>query len=278
MKRAFTLIELLVVIGIIGILAAVLLGALSGTSESARAAKCLSNMKNLSNACQSRGLVSAYYANAKSSDEPKPDESDGMQNVKMKYYEHPGWISWYSPGKYPATGESPAKSCPEISMYSENFEQYTYALTNGALWKYTASTAATYLCPLHTKNKPNARWSYLMNSHMHWVAYGTFKKADRTLLFSEVPFVPGHGDWLPEGAGSSDDTDAVLDAKKNEHIGCNHKNGRDWFAHVVFADGHTEKMRIPLSATGTELVELTEWLCTGVGVGFNGQKYENLTE
>lgn len=277
MKKAFTLIELLVVIGIIAVLMGVLLGALSGTSDSALAAKCLANMKNLANACQSRGMATGYFPRAQSGETFEADEKDGIKNVKIVYHDAPGWISWYSKDQYPATA-SKKSSCPTVSLYSDNYEEYTYALTNGALWRYTGSNSKVYVCPLHQKKMPNARWSYLMNPKLSGASYGGIKGADRTLLFSEVPFIPGHGDWMPEGTGTGDDTDPVLNYSKNEHIGCNHKNGKNWFAHVAFADGHVEKLKIGSTQTGTDMCEMTEWLCKGIGIGFNGAKYEKLTE
>lgn len=215
------------------------------------------------------------YPPAKSGEWIGIDESKGIKNVKIMYHDRPGWISRYSRGQYPSTASKDA-SIPEVSMYSDNFEEYTYALTNGALWRYTAATKEVYVCPLHAKKMKNVRWSYLMNKKVGYVSYGSYDKADRALLFSEVPFIEGHGDWLPSGTGSSPDTDPVLDYEENETIGCNHKDGKNWFAHVVFVDGHTEKLRIPQSMSSTEMKELTEWLCTGTGIGFNGAKYDKL--
>ena len=67
-------------------------------------------------------------------------------------------------------------------------------------------------------------------------------------------------------------------------IGFNHPNGkRGLFAHVAFADGHVEKLAIPAGpgdgkwtvAIGrSELEDLTEWLCKGEDVFFDGAKYE----
>ena len=69
-------------------------------------------------------------------------------------------------------------------------------------------------------------------------------------------------------------------------IGFNHPNGkRGLFAHIVFTDGHIEKLVIPASPAGdkwsiaigkSELEELTEWLCKGKDVSFNGAHYEEL--
>ena len=60
-------------------------------------------------------------------------------------------------------------------------------------------------------------------------------------------------------------------------MGFNHRDGRDWVAHVIFADGHVEKLRRPKKGMSNEdMRELTKWLCEGKDVSFNGQRYEEL--
>lgn len=302
-KKGFTLVEMLVVVGILGILIAVLMGAMSGSTESAQAAKCLANMKNLASAAQSYGLAHGHYPHAGSIEKMGIDKSQGMRNIRKKVSELPGWVSWSSKGLYPAENkQSPAT----IGMFTSDDDEALFAITNGALWKYVGGNSSMYVCPLHAK-KAKPRWSYLMNAYFGWSAeegyayssqhggieYGKFGAADRTLLFSEVPF-QGAGDWFPDGDASMD-TDGILQYKGcnkspaiagksrrdgNEHIGANHKSGKYWMAHLVYADGHVEKLRMSTSAgqpiDGENLRDVTTWLCTGKAFSLTGNKYEEV--
>ena len=120
------------------------------------------------------------------------------------------------------------------------------------------------------------------------------QKSDRRLLFAELPFgleqtsdanngLAGE-DAFSEGANPL--LDAVLQYKathnsktynadwsgKAETIGFNHKSKRDYCAHVVFADGHTEKLIYP-TGSGLTHAQLAALLCSAVDVGFNGKAY-----
>ena len=118
--------------------------------------------------------------------------------------------------------------------------------------------------------------------------------ADKTLLFSEVPYM-GFNSWQPEGTASSTDTDPILQYSESgldegsktvysgggssEEIGVNHKSGRNYFAHVAFADGHVEKLRVPMSGkkpNTSGFGELTSWLCAGYDVSFDGSRYNRV--
>ena len=297
MKKGFSLVELLVVIGIIGILAGVLMGVFSGGGDSARAARCLSNMKNLANACQTYGMKTSRYPNAGSIETLEMDTSAGVRNVKKLYRDRAGWISLDTEGKYPSQSHS-ANSV--IGMYCEDESKAAHALTNGCLWVYVARNRQTYICPQHVKKcGKNAKplWSYLMNEFFEWDDseggksysttgkckwYGHLNNADKILLFSEVPFM-NYCSWQPEGEGGTIDTDSVLQYSKNELIGANHVSGRNLFAHVAFADGHVEKLRIPYSGSiknpqinEGNLRELTKWLCQGKDYAFDGRNYTEL--
>jgi len=312
-RAGFTLVELLVVIGIIGILSGILLVSLSGGTESARAARCLSNMRNLAAACQTYGAETGRYPHAGSIEWMRVDESAGISRVKSVYGEEAGWISWNSKNAYrnkPTSHQS--SSAWFTSMYSDDEDAARHALTNGVLWKYVSGNSQTYVCPLHAKKMAQTppHWSYLMNAYFGWdtsegsdsegqnfghVAYGHLAKADKVLLFSEVPFTDYAGSWKPEGAGSGTDCDCVLQfdtgvststgsvgqnsegSGKSECIGFNHKSGKMTFANVVFADGHVEKLRLPKSGMNDgQLRELTAWLCTGTDVSFDGKQYQKM--
>lgn len=297
MKKGFSLVELLVVIGIIGILAGVLMGVFSGGSDSARAARCLSNMKNLANACQTYGMKTDRYPNAGSIETLEMDTSRGARNVEKKYNDRPGWISLDTEGKYPSTSHS---ANAIIGMFSEDEDKAAHALTNGCLWVYVARNRQTYICPQHVKRRGKSgkpHWSYLMNEEFGWDKsegsrsystagnckwYGRLNNADKILLFSEVPFM-NNTSWQPDGESGTTDTDSVLQYSKNEIIGPNHISGRNLFAHVAFADGHVEKLRIPYSGNVKnpqvnegQLRQLTEWLCKGKDYSFDGRNYTEL--
>lgn len=120
-------------------------------------------------------------------------------------------------------------------------------------------------------------------------------RADRRLLFAELP-VYGSGKLADEGGTissanySSDggpETDCILQYKtysvnnprfdwkgSAESIAFNHKAGkRGWCAHVVFADGHTEKLLAPKEEGGLNKEQLTALLCEGKDIGVNGSVY-----
>ena len=316
MKRAFTLVELLVVIGIIGILAGIMLTSFSGGTESARAAKCLSNMRNLAAACQTYGSATGRYPLAGSIEYMTIDESDGIARAKALYHEVPGWISWASRGAYAHSPRSHQASASWMtSTYSTDRDESLYCLTNGALWKYVSGNRQTYVCQDHLKKYPKnpPSWSYVMNAYFGWdtskggsaqgqnfnhIEYGKLDRAERHLLLAEMQFVEC-GLPVNDGSGSGNECDCVLqysvssvkNGKKGanvsgdggELIGVNHKNGRNLYAHVAFADGHTEKLSIPYSGSiknpqvdQSMLRDLTTWLCTGEDNSFNRKKYERM--
>lgn len=307
MKKAFSLVELIVVIGIIAVLASVLLGTFSGSSESARAARCLSNMKTLGTACQGYAMASGWYPLAGSGERMRIVSSGRKRsNVKTIYEELRGWISWNSPGQYVGEVTSP-KASPGwvISSYNEDEEVRRFCLTNGVLWKYVSENHEVYRCPAHVKeaqlmNVTDPNWSYVMNAHFGWSPnpgnnpfdseyggqrYRDFSRADRFLLFAEMPFMSYSGVEIKTESGAGQACDCVLQyrgcegASVTETIGFNHKVGKTVFANVVFADGHAEKLTFPKGGMSTgEQQELTRWLCKGIDVSFDGKKYQNLTK
>ena len=304
-RRGFSLVELIVVVAIIAILSGVLLATFGGGTASARAARCLSNMKNLASACQTYAMSSEYYPLAGNLVYLNMQQKSGNR-VEKQYKETSGWISADTRDAYPSTSYSAPQS---VSMYSTDREASLYALTNGVLWKYVSGSRETYVCPEHAKHVGSAvqvNWSYLMNAAFGWdktqrprshvhagrSQYGHHAKSDKTLLFSEVPFM-GFNSWQPEGTGGSTDTDAILqygeaglDSKgtysgggSSEEIGVNHKSGRNYFAHVAFADGHVEKLRVPMSGKKPDTSgfdQLTSWLCAGYDVSFDGSRYQRV--
>lgn len=310
MKKGFTLIELLVVIGIIGVLAGVMMTSFSGGTESARAAKCLTNMRNLAQGWISAGAADTTWRKYPAAGSHEYVEVDSSRRNPRPYYQEiKGWISWNSKGAYRGhdTSSHQASGSWMISAYSTDREQRLFCLTNGAIWKFVGGNSSTYVCPLHAKAmnlKTPPIWSYLMNSAMGWdysegsqtvmdqrKTVGSLACADKTLLFSEMPF-SGIGSWQPSGEGGGTECDCVLQfngsivndkspaANGHENIGVNHKNGKNLCAHVAFADGHTEKLRIPFTGNVKKpnvddgmLRDITAWLCKGIDISFDGKTY-----
>ena len=300
--EGFTLIELMVVIAIIGILAGILISSFSGGSESARNARCLTNLKNLASACQTYSVNSSAYPLAGSKERYSitvTRRSGRSSRANEQYHEVKGWVSWYSQGVYKTPPSKPAASSGwNLSTYEVDEDKRTYCLTNGAIWKCVANRDV-FRCPSHVRTKTNPNWSYVMNSYFGWTAkpgedilnedegginYSGLTRADRRLLFAEIPFTTYAGVVPPDGTGPGYKCDCVLQYKgtegvsENETIGFNHRMGKKQYcAHVVFADGHTEKLVFPKGGmTQTEQEDLTAWLCKGYDVSFDGKTYDTM--
>ena len=72
--------------------------------------------------------------------------------------------------------------------------------------------------------------------------------------------------------------DAVLRYDAGECIGLNHKTGkRGYSGHVAFADGHVERLAYPRSGSGLSVKDLTEKLCRGHEITYDGRGYADLT-
>lgn len=299
MKKAFSLVELLVVIGIIAVLAGILIAALSGSTESAKAAKCLANMKSIANAFHAEAMNSGYFPLAGSVDVYASSllitRNKGV-NVQQ------GWIGWKS-------GEA---GSGYVSPYEEDEERRRKSLENGSIWKAISSNQGAFVCPTHReivkkkmgstlKNGP--LWSYVVNADFGWMyksdpfiwapsqQFDKLRRLDRKLLLAELPFL----DLKQGGAAVQTPVFETKGKKENdpilhyancagggdEIIGFNHRmNKREVFAHVCYADGHTEKLRLPKSPSTSNLRDLTKWLCKTtddrgkqIDVAFDGRAY-----
>ena len=163
------------------------------------------------------------------------------------------------------------------------------------------------------KKGMRVRFSYVMNAYFGYDsskgsdAVGTIdgsdgvwfntSRLDRKLLFAELPIggvaVPSTekdssgNDSYSDGNGDPE-TDCVLQYKASvngnsynsewsgtaEAIAFNHKSGKRRCAHVVFADGHTERLLAPRTSGGLNDEQLTALLCAGVDIGFDGKQYQ----
>ena len=307
-KSAFTMIEMLVVIGIIGILASVLLATFSGATGSARATQCEANIRNLANAAQTYAMREAngYFpaagsfnyldANKIRKGKLKRDDLIGMRfgwvsGTERRGDKHPGGV---------------------ISFNETSDDTLRHALTNGAegvIWQAVDSSRKTYQCPIHAEacRKATGRlpgWSYVMNQEFGYnnenskrasAFYGLTmsglsiydknkdksyrRDPSRVLMFAELQGIDiedkVHGISISADLKSSGEkADGVLNYA-SESIGFNHdlKRGR-YAGHVAFADGHVEKIFLPVG--GLQPLKLTEALCQGHELRFDGKKYEDL--
>lgn len=199
------------------------------------------------------------------------------------------------------------------SAYCKDEKKAMFALTNGTMWLSVNCNRDVYICPEHLikVNKKGGKlwWSYVMNAYFGFdssdgnnavvtdsphpgMSPGDGKvRPDRRLMFAELP-IYGTGTTIDEGgkfgganypAGASTDCDCVLQYKgyqfnkswkgKAESIAFNHKSAKRWCAHVVFADGHAEKLLKPKSGSSMNPEQLTALLCAGKDISFDGSKF-----
>ena len=298
-KSAFTLLELIVVVGIIGILMGVALSQFGGSTESAKAAKCETNMRNLVTAAHTCALEQqdGYFP---------PAGSFSYQYVNHKKAEveyHNYRVGWISGSEYrPGVSQNPIGWQPIPFNADELILRH--ALTNGnrgAMWTAMSGNRTSYQCPVHAEaarkligHMPG--WSYAMNrdfgyedssnkdhKYKFWGKTKDVANASKILMFAELQGAdfkaPGYEDidakrFLKAGVPEAD---AVLDYER-ENIGFNHKIGkRGITAHVAFTDGHVEKLFYPKSS-GLSLLKLTEALCKGHEISYDGKGYTDLSQ
>lgn len=278
--------ELLVVIGIVALLVAVLVGLFAGSTESARAVKCMGNLRSL--AVAASVLSKTGQLRAGSMPNAKIMTTKGF-SVRRSM----GWLGWDDRGSEGSDSQKASQSML-ISAYNQDPETQMYAYTNGTFFSVLQGNIESFLCPTHLavmkKKNMKPAWSYVMNANYGW-ASAIVKKAppgcvpgtarERRLLFAELPFLGTEGEVdFSEDAGFRNDCTLQFEGcgTDPEYIGFNHRTSkRTVCAHVVFADSHVEKLIWPQDGLSeSELYELTEWLCTGVSVSFDGHKYEEV--
>jgi len=295
MKKAFTLIELLIVVGILAILAAVLISKFGGAYESARATKCLANMRALAQAANSLALTQGWYPMAGNQ---IAESEDDNESASVSSAEQLGWIGTpgtandqkkqVKPIAFYASGNSDLNALTALTNGT------LYKATNNNREIYTCPTHIRYRKD-HNRTKPT--WSYVMNGYFKYdtthgtgasgndqsagaggPAYLEVTRKDRRIMFAELPVQNDKlGTKDPEDSGDVWQCDCTLAyyarncgkwgefGKEKigtpEQIGFVHKGNRGWLAHVVFCDGHTEKLIYPLKKGGQSIENLTAMLC-----------------
>lgn len=292
LKNGFTLVELLVVIGIIGMLSAALIVYVPGAIDAGRAVKCKANLKNLGQA------VSSYAINSRSYDDNAHLPTAGSfewTSVDMSkkerdilFHSSGAWVCWTPSGQWPYTSVESWRDRMTPSIFfdqnrADSNSKAFYSITNGVLWSYVGRDADVYVCDNHKKvferqNGGRVRRSYVMNRYFgfddryvpagktnpdydRWVHVDDVARSGTAairLLFAELP-----GQLGSTIDTSTESADSVLDPNSSEYLGFNHKVGKKWIAHVVFADGHVDGLVEPTGANPTDLKDLTTRLCNG---------------
>ncbi len=301
--KGFTLVELLVVIGIIGVLIGAILPLVTGTRESALAAKCMSNMSDLV-----KGTIA--YANQHAQDTSAEGHGHfpaaGYYRSVIFYLgdEDPHYLArrpWISnvgdPRVMNATLTRYEGVNGTVAHFTDSEEKSMFAVTNGIVWGYVGKAYDAYRCPVHSRNfeKKHGRppaWSFVMNMAFGYDSDGEIlhgfhggrvhdatihgRAPDKVLMFAEVQGAniedKKHDIKLTALiTGGGDEADAILQYDK-EDIGFNHPFTKGRFCgHVAFADGHVEKIVMPVDWSRNDL---TRYLCEGKDVPHDGRKYD----
>ena len=306
MKKAFTMIELIVVIAILG----VLMGSMFfifGDTESARATRCLSNLRNLAKAVQDARMDAASGGNPGSYPLAGSVETFSINSKGSKTFsEYSGWINWNSRGTYgeldddnKRTGSSHASSAGWFtSAYEQDLMTRLYCISKGSLFDYIKNYEV-YVCPSHVKKMPKSltpAWSYVMNGYFGFDKYegsdaytsapveADVKYPHQTLLFAELqwesyPEIEVKPDFSNGSGFKNDCTLQYEDDFGSEIIGFNHKDGNNVVAHIVFADGHIDKIVCPREGFSKNALEdLTKFLCTGTPYEVIGGSVKEITD
>jgi len=202
---------------------------------------------------------------------------------------------------YTTTIQGGSLEPPIFYKTSESDKRPYYSITNGTLWSYVGKDLSTYVCGVHQRlersngssSHTRVARSYVMNCYFGYANLGRSKvpetgwwvelnsissrgSAGNLLLFAELPAPTGSQTYSMSGEYAADgvlETDirknndpTTTDYYKNltsERIGFNHKVGKRYVAHVVFADGHVDGLVQPSSASDSDYLELMRQLCNG---------------
>lgn len=286
MKKAFTLIEMLVVVGIIAVLASIVLVNIRGATDAANATKCMSNMRSLFNAADSMALAGERY----------PLAGACTKQLDSKHSEPvDGWIACDRAGNV-------------VPCYGTGDEDEDHdALARGGdkkFLKHLANNESVYKCPVFVKDhlvkrKCKPVFSYAMNAvefesdksasndsfaGAGTKSYGDIMRADRTIMFAELPISQS---CSYDPLAKPETCDATLKPKTGnplwkgsaEEIGFVHQDKRKkYYGHVVFADGHVEKFMQPPASSSLKADMLTVHICSGHDVSFDDNGYRLVAE
>lgn len=314
MKKAFTLIELLVVIAIIGILATIITVNFSGAAESARATKCLANLRLLFNAAAAVGADTDYW-NLAGNERVVIQESDGAGPVcyggwmswlrTNEPLPSSGTGNWETDsyaftkgGNADTTSQEPVDDGYFWKMIGHNRDAYlcpTYAreFTRGGskapLFSYVMNSYFGYdwsKGAQATKHRETTQGGGGPKYPNGDEATTMLPNATAQILFAELPH--------PTRVSLGDDAylhDSILQYEWKtsgdgygspwkgtpESIGFVHKTTRGTYCgHVIFRDGHTEKIMEPKDGAGIKTEELTMLLCAGHGYIYSGGGYRRV--
>lgn len=285
MKKAFTLIEMLIVVGIIAVLMSIVLVNIRGATDSANATKCMNNMRNLFVAMDAIGMDSGSYPLAGPCTRKAALEGKAIKNTFEP------WISRdHSEKMVPCYGTG-------------NDDEDRYAITNGSggvFWKALAGNKSAYNCPLFAKDHLVKRqrmplFSYALNAvqfasdvtamadsfvGVGIVGYNSFQRADRAVMFAELPIFPQSCKYDPLARPETCDATLKPDVGNpkwkgsKEAIGFVHQDKRKrYYGHVVFVDGHIEKFMQPPASSSLNEAKLTAHICSGDDVAYDERGY-----
>lgn len=289
MKKAFTLIEMLIVVGIIAVLMSIVLVNVRGATDSANATKCMNNMRSLFVAMDSIGMDSGSYPLA-------------GPCIRKTSYENKSVTSTFEPW---ISRDHSEKMVPCYGTGSEDEDRY--AITNGSMgvfWKAMAGKDSAYNCPMFAKDhfvkrKRMPLFSYALNAvqfasdvkamadsfvGVGIVGYNSFQRADRAVMFAELPISQSCGyDPLakPETCDATLKPDVGNPKWKGsaEAIGFVHQDKRKrYYGHVVFVDGHIEKFMQPPASSSLKEAKLTAHICSGNDVAYDERGYRLVAE
>ena len=284
MKKAFTLIEMLIVVGIIAVLMSIVLVNVRGATDSANATKCMNNMRSLWVAMDAIGMDLGSYPLA-----GPCTRKAGLEKKVVKSTFEP-WIS----------RDHSEKMVPCYGTGSDAEDRY--AITNGSMgvfWKAMAGKDSAYNCPIFAKDhlvkrKRMPLFSYALNGvqfksdvtgmldmfvGVGLVTYNSIERADRAVMFAELPISQSCG---YDPLAKPETCDATLKPATGykpwkgsaEAIGFVHQDKqKHYYGHVVFVDGHIEKFIQPPANSSLKEDKLTAHICLGDDVAYDERGY-----
>jgi len=300
-KTGFTLVELLVVMSIIGILAAALTTQITKARDTSRAVRCKANLRNLGQAALNYGVDNGILPWAGSHEWVYSSRNGNSYKTTVGLRR--GWVDWtksdgsqeFWPKDYSGGG---ASSCGKGAMVTAIVGIPGYmSVTNGTLWSYMGRDLSAYICDAHVtqyrstlaSKKDMIYRSYFMNGYfgynkdylpvtLHRDIYlnslSASGSAASLLMFAELPIkqdgidakaaVDGVLESVIVGYNDGRDTPSV---PAREILGFNHLVGKQYVAHLVYADGHVDAISVGVAGLkANQMKGLAYFLCNGYEV------------